>query len=88
MRLSQSYHGQILNAILLEFQEPAFAVCAIYIRTQQADHSADTQVGWKHQEAVKELEDVRKARSHEYYVAKRKLKALKTKATATVEEQA
>ena len=46
------------------------------------------QVGWKHQEAVKELEEVRKVRSHDYYVAKRKLKALKTKATATVEGQA
>lgn len=46
------------------------------------------QVGWKHQEAVKDLEEVRKVRSHDYYVAKRKLKALKTKATATVEGQA
>lgn len=46
------------------------------------------QVGWKHQEAVKELEEVRKVRSHDYYVAKRKLKALKTKAIATVEGEA
>ncbi len=46
------------------------------------------QVGWKHQEAVKDLEEVRKVRSHDYYIAKRKLKALKTKAEATVSEQA
>jgi large subunit ribosomal protein L13Ae len=44
-------------------------------------------VGWKHQEAVKELEEVRKVRSHEYFDAKRKLKALKAKATTTVEGQ-
>ena len=46
-----------------------------------------SQVGWKHQAAVKELEDVRKARSSDYYAAKKKLKALKAKAVATVEEQ-
>lgn len=45
------------------------------------------QVGWKHQEAVKDLEAVRKARSSDYYAAKRKLKSLKAKATATVEER-
>lgn len=45
------------------------------------------QVGWKHQEAVKELEEVRKTRSSDYYAAKKKLKALKVKATAAVTEQ-
>ena len=44
------------------------------------------QVGWKHQEAVKELEEVRKARSKDYYAAKKKLQSLKTKAVATVEQ--
>ena len=44
------------------------------------------QVGWKHQEAVKELEEVRKVRSKDYYAAKKKLQSLKTKAIATVEQ--
>lgn len=55
--------------------------------TQRAEHMTAAQVGWKHQEAVKDLEAVRKARSSDYYAAKKKLKSLKAKATATVEER-
>lgn len=46
------------------------------------------QVGWKHQEAVKELEEARKVRSSEYYAAKRKLRALREQAVKKVEEKA
>ena len=38
------------------------------------------QVGWKHQEAVKELEAKRKVKSQAYYQAKKKLTALRSKA--------
>ncbi len=38
------------------------------------------QVGWKHQEAVKELEEKRKVKSQAYYQAKKKLTALRQKA--------
>jgi large subunit ribosomal protein L13Ae len=37
-------------------------------------------VGWKHQEAVKELEEKRKVKSQAYYQAKKKLNALRQKA--------
>ena len=40
------------------------------------------QVGWKHQDAVKELEEKRKVRSAAYYEQKKKLNALRTKAAA------
>lgn len=43
-------------------------------------------VGWKHQEAVKDLEEVRKVRSKDYYAAKKKLQSLRTKAIASVEQ--
>lgn len=43
------------------------------------------QVGWKHQAAVAELEEKRKAKSKQFYVAKKKLIALRAKATAKVE---
>lgn len=38
------------------------------------------QVGWKHNEAVAELEAKRKAKSAAYYEAKKKLRALRAKA--------
>ena len=44
------------------------------------------QVGWKHQEAVKTLEEARKVRSSAYYQAKKKLNALRAKAAAQVDE--
>lgn len=40
------------------------------------------QVGWKHQDAVKELEEKRKVRSAAYYEQKKKLNSLKLKAAA------
>jgi large subunit ribosomal protein L13Ae len=40
------------------------------------------QVGWKHQDAVKELEEKRKVRSAAYYEQKKKLNALRIKAAA------
>ena len=40
------------------------------------------QVGWKHQDAVAELEEKRKVKSSAYYQAKKKLIALKAKAAA------
>ncbi len=43
------------------------------------------QVGWKHQAAVAELEEKRKAKSKQFYVAKKKLIALRAKAAAKVE---
>lgn len=42
------------------------------------------QVGWKHAEAVEMLEEKRKTKSAAYYEAKKKLKALRAKAEATV----
>ena len=39
-------------------------------------------MGWKHQDAVKELEEKRKVRSAAYYEQKKKLNALRTKAAA------
>jgi len=44
------------------------------------------QVGWKHQEAVKTLEEARKVRSSAYYQAKKKLNALRAKAVSQVDE--
>ena len=41
-------------------------------------------VGWKHQEAVAELEAKRKVKAAKYYEAKKKLLALRAKAAATV----
>lgn len=46
-----------------------------------------TQVGWKHGEAVAELEAKRKVKSAAYYEAKKKLRALRTKAEAQVAGQ-
>lgn len=43
------------------------------------------QVGWKHQDAVAELEEKRKVKSAAYYQAKKKLIALKAKAAAEAE---
>ena len=43
-------------------------------------------MGWKHQEAVKTLEEARKVRSSAYYQAKKKLNALRAKAAAQVED--
>lgn len=39
-------------------------------------------MGWKHQDAVKELEEKRKVRSAAYYEQKKKLNVLRTKAAA------
>ncbi len=44
------------------------------------------QVGWKHQEAVKTLEEARKVKSSAYYQAKKKLNALRAKAVSQVDE--
>ena len=44
--------------------------------------SAGLQVGWKHQDAVKELEEKRKVRSAAYYEQKKKLNVLRIKAAA------
>ncbi|GIL84496.1 hypothetical protein Vretifemale_13162, partial [Volvox reticuliferus] len=41
-------------------------------------------VGWKHQAAVAELEEKRKAKAKAFYVAKKKLIALRAKASAQV----
>ena len=43
------------------------------------------QVGWKHQEAVAQLEEQRKVKSNAYYQAKKKLNALRRKAAQQVE---
>lgn len=43
-----------------------------------------TQVGWKHNEVVLELEAKRKAKAAAYYEAKKKLRALRAKAEAEV----
>lgn len=40
------------------------------------------QVGWKHGEAVAELEEKRKAKAAKYYEAKKKVLALRAKAAA------
>ncbi len=40
------------------------------------------QVGWKHQDAVKELEVARKERAAGYYAQKKKLNTLRAKASA------
>ncbi|KAK9828608.1 hypothetical protein WJX72_001019 [[Myrmecia] bisecta] len=40
-------------------------------------------VGWRHQDAVAELEKQRKEKSAEYYLAKKKLNALRAKAVAS-----
>ena len=42
------------------------------------------QVGWKHENAVAELEAKRKVKSAKYYELKKKLVALKAKAEASV----
>ena len=43
------------------------------------------QVGWKHQDTLKELEVKRKAKSAKFYEAKKKLTILRAKAVAKVE---
>jgi large subunit ribosomal protein L13Ae len=43
------------------------------------------QVGWKHQDAVAELEEKRKVKAGAYYQAKKRLAALKAKAAAQAE---
>ena len=43
------------------------------------------QVGWKHQDTLKELEVKRKAKSAKFYEAKKKLAQLRAKAVAQVE---
>ena len=48
-------------------------------------HGLGPQVGWKHQDAVAELEEKRKVKSSAYYQAKKKLIALKAKAAAEAE---
>lgn len=40
------------------------------------------QVGWKHKEAVAELEEKRKAKSQKFYLAKKKLVLLRKQAIA------
>lgn len=45
------------------------------------------QVGWKHSEAVAELEAKRKVKSAAYYEAKKKLRAIRAKAEAEVAAQ-
>ncbi|PNH12739.1 60S ribosomal protein L13a-2 [Tetrabaena socialis] len=42
-------------------------------------------VGWKHQAAVAELEEKRKVKAKAFYVAKKKLIALRSKAATKVE---
>ena len=48
---------------------------------------APLQIGWKHKEAVAELEAKRKVKSAAYYEAKKKLVALRAKAEASVAKQ-
>ena len=43
------------------------------------------QVGWKHQDTLKELEVKRKAKSAKFYEAKKKLAQLRAKVVAQVE---
>ena len=43
------------------------------------------QVGWKHQQTMKELEDKRKVKSTAFFEAKRRMLALRSKAIAQVE---
>lgn len=43
------------------------------------------QVGWKHQETIKELEAKRKVKSTKFYEAKKRIAALRAKAVAQVE---
>lgn len=43
------------------------------------------QVGWKHQETLKELETKRKVKSTAFFEAKRRMIALRSKAIAQVE---
>lgn len=45
-------------------------------------HLPPTQVGWKHGEAVAELEEKRKAKAAKFYEAKKKALALRAKAVA------
>jgi hypothetical protein len=45
---------------------------------------ASPQVGWKHRDAVAELEAKRKAKASKFYEAKKKAAALRTKAAASV----
>lgn len=45
------------------------------------------QVGWRHQENVKELEEKRKTVSAKYYEQKKKLRALQARAAAKVDNQ-
>jgi large subunit ribosomal protein L13Ae len=42
-------------------------------------------IGWKHEEAVKQLEAKRKVKSAAYHEAKKKLRALRSKAEAQVQ---
>jgi hypothetical protein len=46
--------------------------------------AAVAQVGWKHQDAVAELEAKRKAKASKFYEAKKKSLALRAKAAASV----
>ena len=45
------------------------------------------QVGWKHQEAVAQLEEQRKTRAGAYFREKKRLRALRAKAVAQVDGQ-
>ena len=49
------------------------------------DAHSHMQVGWKHQDTLKELEVKRKAKSAKFYEAKKKLAQLRAKAVAQVE---
>jgi hypothetical protein len=73
------------DASTIEFCDVVLATRLLDFRISSChDHPALTgpQVGWKHQDAVKELEEKRKVRSAAYYEQKKKLNALRTKAAA------
>lgn len=58
-----------------------FAVCSFARHFVHGDHHTP-QVGWKHQDAVAELEAVRKEKSKAFYEAKKKQIAARAKAAA------
>lgn len=67
---------------LLEFEHYAGSGCVL---TSSGFTIALLQVGWRHSETIKELENKRKAKSLKFYEAKKRLHALRAKAVAQVE---